>query len=115
MDSDARFDREDSPDKEDFPFKVAGLLEAVATRIRAMTVDRVARVIRFVTLGMVALTLVGLAFILFLVGVFRIADELLRKACDCGYSMELAYAIVGGLFLLFGALLWRKRISREAE
>ncbi|MBI5156919.1 MAG: hypothetical protein HZA58_02765 [Acidimicrobiia bacterium] len=115
MDSDDRFDREDSPETEDFPIKVAGLLEAVATRIRAMTVDRVARVIKFVTLGLVALTLVGLAFIFFLVGLFRIADELLRKACDCGYSMELAYAIVGGLFLVFGALLWRKRISRGAE
>ena len=103
------------PEREDFPAKVAGLLEAVATRIRAATVDRIARVITFVTLGMVALTLVGLAFIFLLVGLFRIADELFRKACDCGYSMEIAYAVVGGLFLLFGALMWRKRIDRKAE
>lgn len=115
MTNDVRSDHENPSDQQDFPFKVAELLEAVATRIRAMTVDRVAKVIKFITLGMVALTLVGLAFIFFLVGIFRIADELLRKICDCGYSMELAYAIVGGLFLLFGALLWRKRISREVE
>jgi hypothetical protein len=103
------------PAEDDFPIKVADLFEAVATRIRAMTVDRIARVITFITLGMVALTLVGLAFIFFLVGLFRILDELLRKACDCGYSMELAYAAVGGLFLLLGLLMWRKRIRREAE
>ncbi len=102
-------------DHEDFPSRVAGLLELVATRVRAMTVDRIARVITYITLGMVALVLVGLAFIFFLVGIFRVLDELLRKACDCGFSMELAYAIVGGLFLLFGALLWRKRIKRGEE
>jgi hypothetical protein len=112
---DARFEPEAPSPKEDFPARIADLLEAVATRIRALTVDRVARVITFITLGMVALTLIGLAFIFFLVGLFRIADELLRKACDCGYSMELAYALVGGLFLLFGALMWRKRIVREGK
>ena len=105
----------ETPEDNDFPIKVADLLEAVATRIRAMTVDRIARVITFITLGMVALTLIGLAFIFFLVGLLRILDELFRKACDCGYSMELAYAAVGGLFLLVGALMWRKRIRHEAE
>ena len=102
------------PEREDFPTHVADLLEAVATRIRALTVDRIARVVTFITLGMVALTLVGLAFIFFLVGLFRILDELIRKACDCGFSMEIVYAIVGGLFLVAGALMWRKRINREA-
>lgn len=98
--------------QEDLPTRVADLLETVATRIRALTVDRIARVITFITLGMVALILIGLAFIFFLVGLFRILDELARKACDCGFSMEIAYALVGGLFLLLGALLWRKRIKR---
>ncbi len=101
------------PERDDLPVRVADLLELIATRIRAMTVDRIARVITFVTLGLVALTLVGLAFIFFLVGLFRIADGLISKVCDCGYSMELAYAGVGGLFLLLGALLWRNRVRRE--
>jgi hypothetical protein len=114
MTSDDSSDREGFPD-DDFPAKVADLFEAVTTRIRALTVDRIARVITFITLGLVALTLVGLAFIFFLVGLFRIADELFRKVCDCGYSMEIAYAVVGGLFLLFGALMWRKRIDRKAS
>ena len=92
MTSEAPSDPDDTTDRSDFPAKVADLLEAVATRIRALTVDRIARAITFITLGMLALTLVGLAFIFFLVGLFRIADELARKACDCGYSMEIAYA-----------------------
>lgn len=104
---------DETPREDDFPTRVADLLEGIATRIRALTVDRVARVITFITLGIVALVLVGIAFIFFLVGLFRIADELIRKACDCGASMEIAYAVVGGLFLLFGALLWSKRTRRS--
>lgn len=99
----------------DFPTRVADLLELIATRIRAMTVDRVARVIKWVTLGMVALTMVGLAFLFFLVGLFRMAHGFLFRICDCGYSMELAYGILGGLFLALGALLWHKRLVREGK
>jgi hypothetical protein len=94
---------------DDFPTRIADLLESVATRIRSMTVDRVARVITFITLGMVALTLVTLASIFFLVGLLRITGELVHKACDCRWAMELSYAGIGGLFLLLAALLWSRR------
>jgi hypothetical protein len=105
---------ETSSDADDFPARIADIIEAIATRIRSLTVDRVARVITFITLGMLALTLVLIAFIFFLVGLFRIADELIRKVCDCGASMEISYGIVGGLFLVLGAFLWAKR-TRGAE
>jgi hypothetical protein len=98
---------------EDFPTRIADLLEAVATRIRALTVDKVARVITFVTLGLVALMLVIMAVIFFLVGLFRIVEELIFKACDCGAAMEISYGIVGGLFLLVGALLWSRRTRHK--
>ena len=99
----------------DFPTKVADFLEAVATRIRAMTVDRVARAITFVTLGLVALTLVTSAVIFFLIGLLRITGELTRKACDCTRYMEITYAILGGVFLALGALLWFKRIRKPSK
>ena len=98
---------------EDFPSQVADFLESIATRIRAMTVDRVAKGITYVTLGLVAMTLVSIAFIFFLVGLFRIVEELIFKACDCSQAMEISYAVVGGLFLLVGALLWSRRTRTE--
>jgi hypothetical protein len=104
---------EDPPS--DLPARVADLLESITTRIRAMTVDRVARAIKWITLGMVGLTMVAIAFGFLLFGLFRIANGLLLRMCDCGYSMELAYAILGGLFLLLGAFLWRKRLVREGK
>jgi uncharacterized membrane protein len=98
---------------EDFPTRIADLLESVATRIRALTVDKVARLITFVTLGFVALILVTMAFVFLLVGMFRIVEELVFKACDCQQAMEISYAAVGGLFLLVGALLWSRRTKDE--
>ncbi|WKZ81844.1 MAG: hypothetical protein QY307_06995 [Acidimicrobiia bacterium] len=99
----------------DFPVRIAEFLEALAERIRSLTVDRVARVITFITLGMVAMVLVATAFIFFLVGLFRLSDRLIYKLCDCGGSMEIAYAVVGGVFLLGGALLWAKRTRAERQ
>ena len=98
---------------EDFPSQVADFLESIATRVRAMTVDRVAKGITYVTLGLVAMALVSIAFIFFLVGLFRIVEELIFKACDCSQAMEISYAGVGGLFLLIGALLWSRRTRNE--
>ncbi|MEE9582550.1 MAG: hypothetical protein V3W36_06370, partial [Acidimicrobiia bacterium] len=76
---------------EDFPTRVADFLESLATRIREVTVDRVARVIKLVTLGLLAVTLATIAFIFLLVGLFRILEELIFKACDCSQAMEISY------------------------
>ena len=100
---------------DDFPTRIADFLESVATRIRSLTVDRIARIITFVTLGLVALTLVSIALIFLLVGLFRIVEELVFKACDCTQAMEISYAAVGGLFLLIGALLWSRRTRGKSE
>ncbi len=100
---------------EEFPTRVADFLESVATRIRALTVDRVARVIMFVALGLVSAVLVVVAFIFLMLGLFRILEELVFKACDCSQAMEISYGAVGGLFVLVGALLWSRRTRTKTE
>lgn len=99
---------------DDFPKRIADLLESFASTVRSLTVDRVAKVITFITLGMVALALVTLAVIFFLVGLLRVTGELVNKACDCSSAMEISYAIIGGLFLAFAWFLWSRR-TRRAE
>lgn len=84
-------------------------------KARAMTVDRVARVLTIMALGLVVAMLGGLAFIFFLVGLMRIVGELIHKASGWELSMEIAYAVVGGLFLGAGAFLWSKRTNRPPE
>ena len=100
---------------EDFPTRIADFLESVATRIRALTVDRLASAITYVTLGLVAATLVTIAFIFLLIGIFRIVEELIFKACDCTQAMEISYGAVGGLFLIVGALLWSRRNRSKSK
>jgi hypothetical protein len=100
---------------EDFARRIPDLLESITERIRAMTVDRVAKVLTYLALGLVAMTLVTLAFVFLFVGLFRILGELATKACDCTSGMEIAYAVVGGLFLLVGVLLWVKRIAKDDD
>lgn len=100
---------------DDFPTKIADFLEAATDRIRKLTVDRVAKILTYIALGLVALTLVSMALLFLFVGLFRVLGELTNKVCDCTSYMEITYAIVGGLFLLIGALLWSRRIEKDPK
>ncbi len=92
---------------DDFPAKIADLLESVATRVRSMTVDRLAGAARWTAVGLVLATM-GLLAALFLVfGLFRLIGELI--------GFELTYAVLGGLFLIAGMLLWSKRTPKPVN
>ena len=86
---------------EDYAAKFADLLEQVATRIRSVTVDRVARGIRLTGLGILALTL-GLTAVLFLL--FAIFGALEIPLTTAG-----ALALIGAMLVGLGAYLWKKR------
>jgi drug/metabolite transporter (DMT)-like permease len=86
---------------EDYAAKFADLLEQVATRIRSLTVDRVARGIRLTGLGILTLTL-GLTAVLFLL--FAIFGALEIPLTTAG-----ALALIGALLIGLGSYLWMKR------
>ena len=99
---------------EDYSQRIPDMLEAATDKVRSLTVDRLARFLKYLALGLVMATLVFLALIFLFVGLARITDGLIAKACsDCAWSMQVAYAAVGGLLLLFGALLWSARTTRK--
>lgn len=90
------------------------MLEAATDKVRSLTVDRAARVLKWLALGLVITALAFLALLFLLVGLARIFEGLIGHACgDCTWAMQVAYAAVGGLFLLFGALLWAIRTRRK--
>lgn len=91
----------------DYPTQIADLLENVAGRVRSMSVDRVAGWAKWAGVGIVA-TLLGLVLAVFMtVGLVRLLAGFV--------GMQWAYTIIGGLFVVIGAFLWRLRISREAS
>ena len=86
---------------DDFPVRIAELLESVATKVRSMTVDRVAGWAKWTAAGVVLLMLGFILVVFLLIGIFRLLGELI--------DIEWAYAIVGGLFVVLGMFLWSKR------
>ena len=99
---------------DDFSSRIPDMLESATERVRSLTVDRVARIIKIAALGLVITVLVALALVFLFVGLARIVNGLIAHACDdCSWSMPVAYAALGGLFLLFGALVWSARIKRR--
>ncbi len=85
----------------DSPAKIADSLEQVATKIRSMTVDRIAVGVTWAAIGIVIAAIALLAIIWLLVAFFRAFGTLIGQ--------ELAYAVVGGILLLVGVFVWMKR------
>ena len=92
---------------DDLPVKLADFLESVATRIRAATVDRVAKVVKIAAAGMAA-AMLGLVAVVLLFMTIQGALALL-------WGNAAAYGILAGVFLIAALLAWRKRISRGEQ
>lgn len=86
---------------DDYPAQIADLLENTASKVRSLTVDRMAGWAKWTALGLVLAMIGILAVIFLLVAIFRFLGELI------GY--EVTYAIFGGLFMVLGMFLWSKR------
>lgn len=91
---------------EDFPRRLAELLETVTARVRALTVDRIAR---GVTMASMAIPIVVLAILTVVFLFMTIYGALAIPLTPAG-----AYGVIAGLFALGGALAWRKR-SQDSE
>ncbi|MEN8233416.1 MAG: hypothetical protein ABFR89_00655 [Actinomycetota bacterium] len=89
----------------DYPAKIADFLEQIATRIRALTVDRVSVAITWTAIGLVVATLFFLVVIWLLVGFFRALGTLIGQ--------ELGYVVVGGILLIAGVFVWVKRHPKD--
>ncbi len=94
---------------DDFPAKLADLLETTAGRVRALTVDRVAQWTKMAALWLVAASLGGLAAIFLGIGLFRLLSSLI--------GVTPAYAMLAGLLLAVGLFLWiiRNRPAKEVS
>ena len=86
---------------EDFARQFADLLEAVATKVRSMTVDRVARLIKLTGLGLVAATL-GFTALIFL-------SWALYGALAIWLTPAGAFAVLALPLVAAGGYLWLKR------
>ncbi|HEU4749452.1 MAG TPA: LPXTG cell wall anchor domain-containing protein [Acidimicrobiia bacterium] len=91
---------------DEFPARFADFLESIALKIRAMTVDRVARVVKLSAMGMVAATLGIMAVVFLLLTIYG--------ALAIPLGPDGAFAVLGLVFLIGGMLVWRRRRSRAS-
>ncbi len=86
---------------DEFAARFADKLEEYAGKVRLLTVDRINRILTMTALGLVMAFLAFVAILFVIVALFRLVAVYT--------TVEGAYAIFGGLFLLAGALVWWKR------
>lgn len=90
---------------QDYAARFADLLEQVALKIRALTIDRIARVIRLTGLGILAaaLALTALAFLLWTI----------FGALEIPLTTAGAFAVFGGVLAIAGGILWFQRSRND--
>jgi putative superfamily III holin-X len=95
---------------DDWAVQTADTIERLVESVRSNTSDRLVSVTRLVVFGLVAAILGTAALVLFAIFVVRILDSYLPG------DVWVAHLVVGGVFTLFGLLLWQrawKRPDRE--
>ena len=90
---------------EEYAARFADLLEQVATKVRSMTVDRIAKGIHVGGLGILAATLAlaGMAFLIYA----------LFGALEIPLTTAGAWAVFATVFVVAGTYMWLKRTERE--
>lgn len=89
---------------DDYPAAIADFLEDIALKVRGLTVDKIRDATTWTAVGLVVGMIVLVLAIFLLIGLFRLLAYLV--------GVEAAYAILGGLFIVVGAFLWRKRMPK---
>lgn len=90
----------------EYATRFADLLEQVATRVRAMTVDRIARYIKLTGLGILtaALALTSLVFLVWTI----------FGALEIPLTTAGAFAVFGVVLIVAGGILWFTRSRDES-
>ncbi len=91
----------------EFATRFADQLESAAKKIRAQTVNRAERFTLLAAVVVTALILIPVILTFLSIALFRVVEALTNN--------EAAFVIFGGLFLVLGALLWRKKNNSPAK
>ncbi|MCZ7534407.1 MAG: hypothetical protein M5U23_13600 [Acidimicrobiia bacterium] len=87
--------------------RIADLLELIATKVRELTVDRAAVAITWTAVGLILFAAIAMAVFWLLVGIFRALGALM--------GTEVAYAVVGAILTLAGAIVWIRRYPQDRK
>ena len=98
------------PSASDWTIEAVDTIEKVVGAVRARTVIPARRATRAVVFGCLAAFCVMSALVLLVLGAFRAADVYLAKD-----RVWAVWSVIGGIFVLAGGFLWRKRSPRSTQ
>jgi len=85
--------------------RIADYLEFIASKVREMTVDRAATAITWTAVAIILFAAIAMALFWLLVGIFRALGALM--------GVETAYAVVGAVLVIAGAIIWVRRYPQD--
>lgn len=92
----------------DWPSQVADRIESTVDFVRHRAVRPATTVARAAVYGILAMVLTAAVVVLLTIGIVRLLDDYAFPG-----RIWATYALVGGIFVLAGALLWARRSSRS--
>jgi hypothetical protein len=98
---------------EDWAATTADAIERAVQSVRAKTADPLERVVRLVVYGLLA-AIVGIA-IAVLVAVVALRGLVILIDVVWQPEVWLAYLILGGIFVVTGLLVWRRRTAKTEK
>jgi vacuolar-type H+-ATPase subunit I/STV1 len=94
-----------APPERDWTTDLLDRLDHYIDVVRSNTTDRLARIVRVVVFGLIAVIVGSMAAVLGLIALVRILDVILPR------EVWLPYVVLGAIFLVAGLFLWSKRTA----
>jgi hypothetical protein len=92
---------------------LADTVERFTTKVRSLITDRLVVAVRALVFGLVIAIAAPATFILMIILGTRLLQRLIGLATDHDSSVWISYAGIGGLLVLLGSLMMRKRYAGE--
>ena len=90
----------------DWATQLVDTFEQAVGSVRAKTSEPATKIVKYSVFAVMAVGLAVLLFCFLVIGLVRLADSYLPK------GVWLAYFVMGSMFMLIGALLWRRRRAK---
>jgi hypothetical protein len=93
---------------------LADTIDRYVGKVRTTVTDRAVHVVRGVVFGLVIAIAAPVAVALFLILATKVVQHAIAMAIDHDSSIWLSYMVIGGLLVLGGSMLMRKRYADDA-
>ena len=91
--------------------EITDTIDRYVGKVRTTVTDRVVFAVRAVVFGIVIAIAAPVTLILLLILSTKLLERIIALATDHDSSVWISYALMGGLLVLFGSLMMRKRYA----